>query len=125
MEGITPSERLEAEEKARNYQEGKKEAEFYRLVLDDLASSVASQLNREDFNEDLGDINLETTDHKLKDFKYCDANSITEYIKEGANNAKETTGLDINFKFNPTDLAEMTPDEFFNYIETTKASLIK
>lgn len=125
-EHYTPSEFLEASDKAKQYEKGREQAKFYRLFLDNFRSAVVSQLLRKDLNGKLGVVDMNTTDLPLKKFEFCDIEDIREYMKNALNEANETAGTSENLTgANPTQIADMTPIEFYRYIDDLKATLIK
>lgn len=117
---FTPGEHFEAEEKMRQHEKGRGEANFYRAFLDNFANSVIRELVRKE------GVDLDATDLKLKDFEFCSASHIKDYAGDAAkaaNTQAETpvTSMNIDYKA----IAEMTPSEFVQHIESLKASLIK
>jgi hypothetical protein len=130
-EGYTPSEHMEAQDKMERHKESRKEGEFYRQLLDGFYKRVINQASRAD-DEHINPqfkgekIDLNTTTHKLKEFKYCSAGEMQTMISEIAKSASQAAGLErVNLNFETQSLAEMTPMQFHQYIEKQKASLIK
>ena len=130
-ERFTPSEHMEAQDKLERHKEGRKEAEFYRKLLDGFYQEIIRQANRAD-DEHVNpqfkgeQIDLDTTTHKLKEFKYCSAIDMQESINKLAESVSQELGIaNISLRFETQSLAEMTPMEFHQYIENQKLSLIK
>jgi len=130
-EQYSPGEHAEAEDKLGRQKEGRKQAEFYRQLLDGLYQEIISQVSRAgekyiDSPFEGQTIDLDTTTHKLREFKYCSAEDMKKFIKERAKRLVQELGMtNISLNFNAETLAEMTPIQFHRHIEAQKASLIK
>lgn len=124
-EHYTPSEHLEAADKAKQHEKGREQAKFYRHFLDSLRSKVVKQLLRKDLNQELGDVDINTTDLPLSKFQFCDAGRLQEYIVEAMNEANKAAGTSENTAAKTDELAKMTPIEFYKYIDDLKKTLIK
>src|SRR3989338_8322240 len=125
-ERFTPSEHMEAQDKKEQHDKGREEAKFYRQLLDNFYGKIINQAVRTDLNKELGQVDFDTTDLKLKQFQFCDAAGMEIYMKEAANSAAQALGMkNYNINFEVNSLAEMTPSEFHRYIEKLKSSLIK
>lgn len=124
-EYYTPSEHLEAADKARQHEKGREQANFYRTFLDTLRQRVVRQLIRKGINQKLGVVDIDTTNLPLSKFEFCDVQSITEYIKEAGEKASQITGISESMNADPHALVNMTPSEFYVYIDDLKANLIK
>jgi hypothetical protein len=130
-ESYTPSEHLEAQDKMERHKERRKEAEFYRQLLDGFYREIIIQASRsgdEHINPQFINeaIDLNTTTHKLKEFKFCSARDMQESINKLARSISQGLGIsNVNLKFETESLAEMTPAQFHEHIESQKASLIK
>src|SRR3989344_4621341 len=129
--GYSPSEHMEAQDKKEHHKEGRKEAEFYRQLLNGLYRDIMSQAKR------AGDatinpqfkgetIDLDTTTHKLKEFKFCDQSDMQETINRLSKSISQAVGINnIRVRFETKSLTEMPPSQFRQHIEDQKASLIK
>jgi len=74
----------------------------------------------------LGEINLDTTRLKLREFELCDPRSLAGYISEAMQEANKILDTSVkNVQVNPEQIANMTPVEFISYVEELKSSLIK
>jgi len=123
---FTAGEYVEAQDKKEQREKGREEAKFYRHLLDSFKRRVADQLVRKDLNRKLGEIDLNTTTLKLREFEFCDPYSLNEYIKQAMEEANEVVdNPPKSVSVNPEQLADMTPSEFVVYIENLKSSLIK
>ena len=117
---------MEAQDKKEQREKGREEAKFYRHLLDSFKRRVADQLVRKDLSRKLGEIDLNTTTLKLREFEFCDPYSLNEYIKQAMEEANEVVdNPPKSVSVNPEQLADMTPSEFVVYIENLKSSLIK
>ena len=125
-ERFTPSEHMEAQDKKEQHDKGREEAKFYRQLLDNFYRKIINQAARTDLNKELGQVDLNTTDLKLKQFKFCDVASMQTYMKEAADSVAQALGMkNFNLSFEVNSLAEMTPSELHQHIENQKSSLIK
>jgi len=125
-ENYTPSEYFNAADKAKQHEKGREEAKFYRNFLDFFRNKVVSKLLQKDINEGLGDIDIDKTDLPLSKFRFCDSNSLMQYINEAMKEANQIAGTSIkSIRVNTETMANMTPIEFHKYIEELKESLIK
>ncbi|OGZ01259.1 MAG: hypothetical protein A3B13_03525 [Candidatus Liptonbacteria bacterium RIFCSPLOWO2_01_FULL_45_15] len=123
---FTAGEYVEAQDKKEQREKGREEAKFYRHLLDSFKRRVADQLVRKDLSRKLGEIDLNTTTLKLREFEFCDPYSLNEYIKQAMEEANEVVdNPPKSVSVNPEQLADMTPSEFVVYIENLKSSLIK
>ncbi|NMB47994.1 hypothetical protein GYA13_00935 [Candidatus Kuenenbacteria bacterium] len=119
MSEYTPNEVLEAKEKAEQHKEGQKQAEFYRALLDFIGTKVAEVLDPEHTGS------IENTQDQL-DRRGLDADSLRKYVKEAIETANQKAGTqEVMVSINCEELSQMTAQDFFNYLDSLKTTLIK
>jgi len=119
MSEYTPSEVLEAQDKAAQHKEGRKQAEFYRTLLDLIESKVAKVLDPENTG------NIEETSSSLS-YRGIDSASLSEYIEKAIETANEKAGTkEVTVSIDCEELSQMTAQNFFNYLDSLKTTLIK
>lgn len=121
----SPGEHVEAEAKLAEHREGLKEADFYRQYLDGVKNEVVRQLLRKDLNTNLGEVDLNTTTHQLRDFEFCNPIGLSEITRRKGEEVAKMLQMNLSTRADIEALADMTPAEFVNHIEDAKASLIQ
>ena len=123
---FTVGEYMEAQDKKEQREKGREEAKFYRHLLDSFKSRVVGQLVRKDLNKELGEIDLNTTTLRLREFQFCDPGNLNDNMKGAMMEASQVVdNPPKSISANMEQIADMTPSEFVVYIEDLKSSLIK
>jgi len=125
-EKFTLSEYFEAEDKKEQHAKGREEAKFFRHLLNTFKDKVTKQLLKKGVNENLGEIDINTTALKLRDFEFCGPAFLEGYLREAQEEVNKMVDEPIKgFVVNVEQIADMTPTEFVDYIESQKSSLIR
>jgi hypothetical protein len=120
MGEYTPSEVLEAQDKAKQYEKGRKQADFYRTFIDLLEAKATEALDP----EHTGEIN--NTLSLLNNFEALSPDNLRKYIEEAIEIANEKAGTkELMVSVNCEELSKMTVPNFFNYLSSLRSTLIK